>query len=60
MLTLKKAPTYYFAFGLNEIKGELPAIWRVKYTDFVWKRMTTIIHNTDGILPTKVEGYKKG
>ena len=60
ILTLKKAPTYYFAFGLNEIKGELPAIWRVKYTDFVWKRMTTIIHNTDGILPTKVEGYKKG
>ncbi len=60
MLTLKKAPTYYFAFGMNEIKGELPAIWKVKYTDFVWKRMTTIIHNTDGILPTKVEGYKKG
>ncbi len=59
MLTLRKAPTYYFNFGMVELKSNLPAIWRVKYTDFVWKRMTTVIHNTKGILPTRVEGYRR-
>jgi hypothetical protein len=59
VFSLVKAPTYYFDFGIIELKEQLPAIWRVKYTDFVWKRMTTIIHNTKGILPTKVEGYRK-
>lgn len=57
--SLVKAPTYYFDFGMIELKQQLPTIWRVKYTEFVWKRMTTIIHNTKGILPTKVEGYRK-
>lgn len=60
ILQLRKSPTYYFDFGIIELKEQLPTIWRVKYTDFVWKRMTTIIHNTEGILPTRVEGYRKG
>jgi hypothetical protein len=55
---MEKAPTMYFNFGLDKLKSMAPGIWKVQHNDFMWKRITTVIHNTDGILVSKVEGYK--
>ncbi len=55
---LAKGPTIFMNFGLSEITNFPLGPWNVNKNDFYWKRCTTIMHNTRGILVTKVEGYK--
>lgn len=55
---MEKAPTMYFNFGLDILKNMTIGIWKVNHTDIMWKRITTSIHNTNGIQVSKVEGYK--
>lgn len=55
---MKKAPVIYMDFGLDQLKSMEPDAWKVLNNDFLWKRITTTIHNTNGIQPSKVEGYK--
>ena len=55
---ISKAPTLYINFGLAEINDLPLGPWQVQNSEYYWKRCTTIIHNTRGILVTKVEGYK--
>lgn len=55
---MRKAPVMYMDFGFDKLKSMEPFAWKVMNNDFLWKRITTTIHNTNGILPSKVEGYK--
>lgn len=55
---MKKAPVIYMDFGFDKLKSMEPFIWKVMHNDFLWKRISTVIHNTNGIQPSKVEGYK--
>lgn len=55
---MEKSPTMYFSFGIDVLKSINSSIWKVNHNDFMWKRITTSIHNTNGIQVSKVEGYK--
>ena len=55
---MKKAQTVYMDFGFDKVRSMGPGAWRLLNNDFLWKRITTTIHNTNGIQPSKVEGYK--
>jgi hypothetical protein len=55
---MEKAPVYYFDFGMDTLRNMRPGIWKVDKNDFIWKRISTVIHNTQGVGISKVEGYK--
>lgn len=55
---MRKAPVMYMDFGFDKLKSMEPFVWKVMDNDFLWKRITTTIHNTNGIMPSKVEGFK--
>jgi len=55
---MRKAQTVYMDFGFDKVRSMGPGVWKLLNNDFLWKRITTPIHNTNGIQPSKVEGYK--
>lgn len=55
---MEKAPILYFSFPMDVLKSITNGIWKVNHNDIMWKRITTSIHNTNGIQESKVEGYK--
>lgn len=55
---MDKAHTKYLNLPIEELKNLKPRLWLLKNQEFMWKRCSTIIHNTRGVMATKVEGYK--
>lgn len=58
MKRMPRESTFYFDFGFNELKNILPTLWKAKHNLYAWKRITTYLHNTKGIMPSKVDLYK--
>lgn len=53
-----RAPVLYMNLGLDQLKSIEPYMWQVGKIDFIWSRITTTINNSNGIQPSKVEGFK--
>ena len=55
---IQKAPTMYFNLSMGQLMDLPNGPWLVNNAKIFYKRCETMIHNSKGIQPTKMEGFK--